>query len=203
MELLLIMLGCAIGASALVILQTVTRSRAENQERNKQLEILKLELERVAQENKVVRERLDRINRNTELFIDNSNRDSDGVRELVSRLKEGVKTALDTAKSIQRDVDEDRKANFNTFGEIDLRQQLLKDDYTGTNKRLNKVDVNIGALADRIDALEARVTHRKRMPKQPSPTSGTTENDPAISAGGLIPLNPEIFKEVNPSSIDE
>lgn len=217
MEIFMLVVGIGIGAATLVIVQALVKARDDNEEQRVQVAELKTLLD-------VERMRLDQMSGEIERTNVRADKaaaahfDDHGlVRKFASdaqAMRVDMERAIDVMgeailqqegnfRTIRDDFNKHQEYVHNTLGELDLRQQFLKDDYVSTTTYLNSVDVNIGVLADRLDTLEARVAHRRRKPKEANPTDGTTENDPVISAGDLIPLNPGIFKEVNSSFTDE
>lgn len=224
MEILFALAGCTIGVAMYWLVTKAMEWEKESHARDSKTEELESMLKFLLSDRAEVRGKMDdivaRVERVNEMNTRRAAVEADMVgilRKTVSDLElaiglqakdvdsirtslEALKVTLETAKEEQSKTDSAfAKWMHETFGEFDVRQQGLKDEYNWLNKRLNKVDVNIGALADRIDALEARVTHRKRTPKQPSPTDGTENvvQEPVITVGDFENLNPDIFKEVN------
>lgn len=214
MEIFMLVVGIGIGAATLVIVQALAKARDDSEEQRSQvaelktlLDVERMRLDQMSGEIERANIRIDKaaathfddhglmrkfisdaqaMRVDVEKAIDVM---GEAIHQQENRLRE-LDTVLKTVGQEQSNVHGTlTKWMHSTFGEFDVRQQLLTQYYR--------------ELDEKVEALEARVAHRRRKPKEANPTDGTTENDPVISAGDLIPLNPEIFKEVNPSSIDE
>lgn len=195
--LFLVVVGMAIGAAAIVVLQSVVRANATLEETEKGIDNLREQVQHTWKDIAKTRADLAEQGKAHDEWVDRTTNRLRAQADMMDTLRDWLKRELQA----QRDG----------IGELDVRYQVARDGEREIVNRVGSVEDITRDLEDRVITLEARVAHRKRTPKEANPTDGTTDPsepgpdnpDYTVAVGDFEPLNPTIFKEVASSFIDK
>lgn len=221
-QMFMVMTGVVIGVAAILILQFAVKAHAAREETGASIEVLNRQMEEVTHRldrasaaysnlERRLSESLPNLEQRLKAADDITASDIQGLRAHIGSVANNVLSAVRMQKEEADNVSALCKRAVEAVGALDLRYQFAKDAEREIVNRLGSVEDIVNDMEDRVITLEARVSHRKRKPKEANPTDGTTDPsepgpdnpDYTVTVGDLEPLNPTIFKEVASSFIDK